>query len=175
MQGNILSIDSDRVAKASPWPHKRLTHYLSRVHMYNSPYGLMKSEVLSKTHLEKSFPGSDHVLMAELAMLGIFVEIPEPLLRIRKHPGRSFTANRTSSALRELFNPGNSKKGLHLDMWSNLHLEVIKSAMIIPPAIRDKVLCTLISLMVPLYWRLRGFGGRQKRKLLERVSKKRQK
>ena len=66
----------------------------------------MRSEVIRKTRLHGSCPMADHVLFAELAMLGVLVEIPEPLLRIRRHPGRTFTANTRASALRELFAPG---------------------------------------------------------------------
>src|SRR4051812_48394840 len=80
--GNVIGMDSDGVALDDSRPHKRLSHLLWRVHMFNCPYGLMRTEVLRQTRLHGLFPMADHVLMAELAMLGVLVEVPEPLLRI---------------------------------------------------------------------------------------------
>src|SRR6185369_16628228 len=88
--GNVQGVDSDGVDSDDPWPHRRLFHYLENVHMYNCPYGLIRAERLRNTRLHGLFFGSDHVLFAELAMLGNLVEIPEPLLRIRRHPGRTY-------------------------------------------------------------------------------------
>jgi glycosyltransferase involved in cell wall biosynthesis len=76
--GNVEGIESDGVDKNDPWPHKRLAHLLRNVHMYNSPYGLIRSDVLRKARLLGLYPMADHVLLAELAMLGVFVEVPEP-------------------------------------------------------------------------------------------------
>jgi glycosyltransferase involved in cell wall biosynthesis len=165
--GNVQWIDSDGVANNDPWPHRRLAYFHRYVHMYNCPYGLIRSKVLRKTRLHGLFPGSDHVLFAELAMLGIFVEIPEPLLRIRRHPGRTFTANKTPSALRELFNPGQGHKFSPLGLKTRMHLELVRSALLVPTSRRDKVLCTAVALAVPPWESFRAFGGRHKRKLLQ--------
>jgi len=48
-------------------------------------YGLMRSAELRKTRLEQDFTGSDRVLLCELAFLGRFYEIPEPLFYKRHH------------------------------------------------------------------------------------------
>jgi glycosyltransferase involved in cell wall biosynthesis len=166
-EGNVQGIDSDGVGNNNPLPHKRLKHFLRYVHMYNSAYGLIRSEALRRTRMHGLFPGSDHVLLAELAMIGRFVEIPCSLLRIRRHPGRSFTANKDFSSLRELFNPGHAKRTSVLGLWGNIHLEVVRSAVLAPLKAHDKVLCTAVALVIPQYWMLRGFGGKQKQKILK--------
>jgi glycosyltransferase involved in cell wall biosynthesis len=55
-------------------------------------YGVVRTEVLRRTPLMGAFPSSDQPLLAELALHGRFIEIPEPLFLHREHPARSMTA-----------------------------------------------------------------------------------
>ena len=112
------------------------------------------------------------VLLAELEMLGILVEIPEPLLRIRRHPGRSWNANKTVRQLRELFDPEQGHRFSALGVWGRVNLELVRSALIIPLKPHDRVLCFAVALVVPQYWNFRNFLGRQKRKILPKLSLK---
>jgi glycosyltransferase involved in cell wall biosynthesis len=169
--GNLDGMDSDGVDLDDPWPHRRLAHLLTRVHMYNSPFGLMRADVLRRTRLHGLYPKADHVLLGELAMLGVFVELREPLLRIRRHPGRTFTANKTASALREIFTPGRGTRLVPVTIRSKMAAEIVKSAMLIPPLLRDKMLCTAVALAVPQWRTFRAFGGRQKQKLLRHLER----
>ncbi len=165
--GNVEGVDSDGIENRDPWPHKRLAHLLRHVHMYNSPYGLIRSAVLSKTRRHGLYPMADHVLLAELAMLGVFVELPEPLLRIRRHPGRTFTANKSSNALRELFKPGQSHRFPLVSIKTQMKAELVRSAMLVPRTLKHKILCTAVALVVPQWRTFRAFGGRQKQKLFK--------
>ena|SRR3989442_1127978 len=162
--GNIQGIDSDGVNSNDPRPHKRLAHLLWQVHMYNSAFGLIRSDMLRKTRLLGLYPGADHVFLAELAMLGVFVEIPEPLLRIRRHPGRTFTANTNPHALRELFTPGKGHRFSPIGIKTRIKLELIRSAVLAPITLRDKMLCTAVAAVTPQWRSFKAFGGRQKRK-----------
>jgi glycosyltransferase involved in cell wall biosynthesis len=163
--GNAQGVDSDGVNSDDPWPHKRLAHLLWHVHMYNSTYGLIRSDMLRKTRLYGLYPMADHVFLAELAMLGVFVEIPEPLLRIRIHPGRSFTTNTDPHALRELFAPGKGHRLSPIGIKTRMELELIRSAVLAPITLRDKMLCTAVAVVTPQWRSFRAFGGRQKQKL----------
>ena len=164
--GNVQGVDSDGVNSNDPWPHKRLAHLLWHVHMYNSPFGLIRSDMMRKTRLHGLYPMADHVLMAELAILGIFVEIPEPLLRIRRHPGRTFTRNKDPLALRELFTPGKGYRFSPIGIRARMELELIRSAALAPLPLRDKMLCTAVAALTPQWRSFKAFGGRQKRKFL---------
>ena len=164
--GNVEGIDSDGVASDDTRAHRRLARFLERIHMYNSGYGMIRSDMLRKTQLFGLYPGADYVLFAELAMLGSFVEITEPLLRIRRHPGRTHTANKSSKALRDLYVPGSAKKFSPFGFRVRMHLEAIRSAVIVPASLRDKLLCTAIAASTPQIRSFRAFGGRQKQKLL---------
>jgi len=161
-------IDSDGVDTDHPWPHRRLARLLANIHMYNCVYGLIRSDMLRKTRLYGRYPMSDHVLFAELAMLGDFVEIPEPLLRIRRHPGRTFTATQDPKRLRELFDPGHGHEFSLLTMQKRVELELVRSAALVPPAFSDKVLCTAVAAAAPQWRNFKNFGGRQKQ-MLQRI------
>jgi len=52
-------------------------------------FGLFRKSVLESTGLLESFPGSDRTIMAELALMGRFYEIPEYLFYSRDHSERS--------------------------------------------------------------------------------------
>lgn len=51
--------------------------------------GLIRSEILRKTRLHGSFPSSDEVLLAQLALLGPFYEISDRLYIYRRHSEQS--------------------------------------------------------------------------------------
>ncbi len=168
--GEVEGIDSDRVDSSDPRPHKRLAHLLWYVHMYNSVYGLIRADVLRRTRLHGLYPMADHVLLAELAMLGAFLELPDPLMRIRRHPGRTFTANKSARALRELFTPGRAHQLMPVSLRSRMKAELVRSAVLVPATRWDKALCTAVALVVPQWRTLRSFGGRQKHKVLRTFS-----
>ena len=161
--GNVVGVDSDGAALDSPSAAKRLAHLVRHVHMFNSVYGLFRSDTLRKTRLHGRYPGSDYVLMGELAMLGSLVEIPEPLLRIRRHPGRSFNANKTPESLRALFAPGQDTSS-RLSLKSRMEYELVRSAWIVPVGLKDKLSCTAVAVVTPQWRTFRAYGGRQKRK-----------
>jgi glycosyltransferase involved in cell wall biosynthesis len=52
-------------------------------------YGLIRSDVLARTGLHPAHYMSDHILLAELALYGRFAEIPEELLHMRIHAGKT--------------------------------------------------------------------------------------
>jgi hypothetical protein len=150
------------VDKNDPRPHVRLAHLLRNIHMYNCPYGLIRSDTMRKTRRHGLYPGADHVLFSELAMLGVFVEISEPLLRIRRHPGRTFTANHNPQALRELFAPGRRHIFPRLSLRTRMEFELMRGALLLPISFRERILCAAVA----AWETFRAFGGRQKRKLL---------
>lgn len=55
-------------------------------------FGLIRREALEGTELHRSYSGSDRTLLAELALRGRFVSVPEPLFMHRDHPERFSSA-----------------------------------------------------------------------------------
>ncbi len=73
----------------SPDPTVRFRDLVVRDHSCISVFGLIRSDALRKTDRIGSYVASDRVLLAQLALLGPFARIDEPLIRHREHGGRS--------------------------------------------------------------------------------------
>jgi glycosyltransferase involved in cell wall biosynthesis len=163
-RSNSIGIRSDLVENRDTRPHRRLAHFLRNLSVYNFTFGLIRSEVLRRTSGYGRFPMSDGILFAELAMLGELREIPEPLLRLRIHSGRSFQAHRAPQALRELFDPSLVGKKSFLSLEGRAHVELMKAAWRTPSGLISKILCFGAALLVPSWRRLKNFGGYNKRR-----------
>ena len=75
------AVDSD--------PVERFRDVLENERVAFSVFGVMRLDVLRSTQLIAPFAGSDWALLAELALLGRFIEIDEELFLHREHPDRS--------------------------------------------------------------------------------------
>jgi glycosyltransferase involved in cell wall biosynthesis len=90
-------------------PHDRLRRLVRNLVLCNAQFGLIRRSALERTRLHGSYPSSDYVLLAELALLGEFWEIPEALFFRREHPAMSRLANRTAADVADLFEPGSER------------------------------------------------------------------
>jgi Glycosyl transferase family 2 len=64
---------------AEPEPHRRMHRLLSTLGETHPMYGLIRTSALARTHLIQGYVGSDRTLLAELSLLGPFVDVPEIL------------------------------------------------------------------------------------------------
>jgi hypothetical protein len=62
---------------------------MSRLERCNAIYGVMRSAVMARTRLMGTFVASDRCFMAELALYGRFIELPERYFLRRYHAGAS--------------------------------------------------------------------------------------
>lgn len=60
-------------------PSERFIKYLNREKINNTMHGIIRSSALRKTSLIRPLPGSDISMVAELSLLGKFIEVPERL------------------------------------------------------------------------------------------------
>src|SRR5579862_2506274 len=81
--GNPLRDYDDKLDLQFATPQQRLAHLLWNLHMCNAPFGLFRTAALRQTRLFGAFPDSDHVFLAEIALLGRVVELPERLFSRR--------------------------------------------------------------------------------------------
>ena len=86
-------------------PHARLRAYLDNYEMSNAIFGVIRHPMLMHTGLLGTYDSSDKVLLAEMAMLGRFWEIPERLFLRRYHEGMSRQANVTPEEVAAWFDP----------------------------------------------------------------------
>ena len=74
----------------SPRAHIRFKSLiLDPDHIVSQASGLMRAEMVGRTVMHGSYPCSDEVFLAHLALLGEFHEIPEHLFYYRIHPKQS--------------------------------------------------------------------------------------
>lgn len=87
-------------------PAVRLRRYLFRAGgECNAVFGLLRADALRKTRLIEPYNASDRVLLAHLALLGRFREVPEELFFRRDHPTTSLRANPDARAVAAWFDP----------------------------------------------------------------------
>jgi glycosyltransferase involved in cell wall biosynthesis len=73
----------------SPRPSERFADLVLTPHWSFWSFALMRTEMLNRTDLIGSYTSSDRVLLAQLALLGRFVQVPEVAFLSRDHPERA--------------------------------------------------------------------------------------
>ncbi|HEY9335232.1 MAG TPA: glycosyltransferase family 2 protein [Kribbella sp.] len=76
-------------------------------------YGVMRTDVLRKVKPHGSFYHADQVFMAEVALHGRFLQVPEWLYFRRHHDGRALQANPTISSWSRNLDPRRSNRLVH--------------------------------------------------------------
>lgn len=84
----FIGLDSTKRPLDSSHAHKRFQGVLD-TGWCNEVFGVIRSHALRDTPLLRPFYGADKVLLAELASMGRFAIIPEPLFHNRRHPEQS--------------------------------------------------------------------------------------
>lgn len=88
-QSATLDVHDSRLRGSdSPRASARFSALAIRPHQATDLDGVIRAAALRRTPLIGPFPGSDRALLAELALLGRFLQIREPLFMTREHPGR---------------------------------------------------------------------------------------
>jgi glycosyltransferase involved in cell wall biosynthesis len=131
----------DGVDLRAPTPHERLRSLVENLVLGNPMFGLARRSALERTRLNGSFPSSDYVLLAELALLGEIREVPEPLFLRRDHPGASRQAHAAGEDLAEWFEPGGGQRPVR--EFTRLFTEHLRSIHSLPLGRRERLRCYL--------------------------------
>ncbi|NHZ70177.1 MAG: glycosyltransferase [Proteobacteria bacterium] len=86
-------------------PCARLRGYLDNYKMSNPIFGVIRRNLLTRTSMLGSYASSDKVLMAEMAIVGKFWELPDRLFLRRYHEEMSRKANVTPDEVAAWFDP----------------------------------------------------------------------
>ncbi|GEL20813.1 glycosyltransferase family 2 protein [Pseudonocardia asaccharolytica] len=95
--GNIVGTFDYTMATGSPHPPERFRSLLFAPGG-DDFYGVIRTDVLRRTPLNGSYHHSDRTIVAELALLGPFHQVPELLYFRRDHPDRAERACPTKRA-----------------------------------------------------------------------------
>ena len=89
VERDVTSGDDFGRLAASTRPHDRLRAAIFHYSLKGLPiFGLGRTEAFERTLLNRSFYGTDKVIVAELALQGRIIEVPEVLFFRRTHAGR---------------------------------------------------------------------------------------
>jgi len=103
--GEVIEHYPNRLNLQSPYPHMRLQGLFDGPGLCNPVFGLIRMSALTQTTLIESYVDSDRVLLGQLALLGKFQEVPEPLFFRRMHSQTSVAANLDRSSRLAWFDP----------------------------------------------------------------------
>ncbi len=157
LDGNTSSVTPYEVQRQlnSPRPHLRYYRILVDTCWAYEIHGLMRSSVLRQTPLIASYPSSDYPLLAQLALFGPFIEVPEHLSLQRLHPAQSTSLDRFRRA--EWFNPGRNGR-LTFPPWK-LFWEYLRCIRATPLPVVERLWCYFHLLCWPAWehnWRKLG-------------------
>ncbi|MBL4898779.1 MAG: glycosyltransferase family 2 protein [Colwellia sp.] len=96
-------------------PIERMLYVMDNLRLNNIMNGIFRSDALKQSQLIIPFLASDNCLMAEVALYGSFLEVPE-FLFYRQMDEESSTSMQGEDAVREHYNP-NSKKPMRFQNW----------------------------------------------------------
>lgn len=107
--GREIEPFNDQLDLRQSTPHARLRGYLNRYRMSNAIFGVLRTQMLKRTSMLGGYASSDKVLIAEMAMLGQFWEVPERMFLRRVHEGMSRKANVTPDEVAQWFDPNHPR------------------------------------------------------------------
>ncbi|MBI3853198.1 MAG: glycosyltransferase family 2 protein [Verrucomicrobia bacterium] len=126
-----------------PRPHQRLADVLRTVEWAPAQNGLFRRDVLKKTRLIDAFIASDYVLLAEIALRGEILQIPEVLFQKRFHLGISIKANKNLTDFQAWIDPSRRTHRRFLSPRLHLGIEFARSISRSSMPQSERLLCYL--------------------------------
>jgi glycosyltransferase involved in cell wall biosynthesis len=132
-------------------PSERLLFAILAGHFANAGLGVIRTEALRRTRLLPRYAGGDFRLLAELSLLGKFVEIPEQLYVRRIHKGSTGGNVGNTGWLRRYWS--GSRPGMRAPYWRLCrdHVGIVLGAPI--PAPRKAILLGRFGRDMASHWR----------------------
>ena len=146
---NAVKMPENDIESLELRPSERFRHICLKLCLNNTQYGLIRRAALMQTRLDRPYPHGDLVLMAELAMLGKFVVLPETLLLRRVSP-ENWTGMMSTEQVDSLIWPG--AKPRHPALIIRRHLDYVRSALTSPVQFSERFRAAAFALRFA-YWR----------------------
>ncbi len=157
----------DSIATTANSASVRLWHVLWWVLHGQACYGVIRSSFLRRVRPCVSV-ADDWVLLAQLAMLGKIVEVPEVLFRLRRHPANTWNGATTPLQVLQWHNPEASRLEKVLPFRVAIMVEHMKSVSCLPLTLTEKMSCMPVACFTPplrnfWIWALRKTGPLRKK------------
>lgn len=101
--GEEIGLYDDRLDLRETSLTRRMVHFASKWRLCNPVFGVIRSDVLDRTSLIGAYPSSDVTLLGELALLGRYLELDQPLFRRRIHARSSRQGELTMEEVEQWF------------------------------------------------------------------------
>lgn len=137
-EGRLVGEYADGFDLRSPRASERLLQCLASTGRCNPMFGLVRAEALRKTQLVGSYVASDYILLAQLALIGEFYELPQYLFFNRDHPYRSGHALHSLREHAAWYDP--TRRGMPKRWW-RLMIEYCRSIARAPLDARERMRC----------------------------------
>ncbi len=121
----------------------RFTHILCNMKLVNPIYGVIRTPLLRRAHPMGVFHSADRIMLAELALLGKFVLIPEPLFFYRMSEESTMHLRPPAEQVRHLEPDATSPPP-----WQNWKFQasLFRDAVVSAPSGAEKVAATVFAL-----------------------------
>lgn len=149
--GAVIQLYDGDVDAMQVRPSERFKRVRREMALNNLQSGLLRTDALHKTRLERVYPGGDLVFMAELALLGRFKLLPQSLFYRRIGAGSSTNAL-SSGDLRTFWNPS-ATGHRSFPLW-RMHIDSLYAVSTAPVALDEKARAIYIELRNILWHRL---------------------
>lgn len=136
---NLEIYDSRLSGTTDPRAPTRFAAVTLLPHPCNEICGLIRRRALKRKNPFGVFHGADRALLAELALYGQFIQLREPLLKMRLHPHR-YTESRTRPEDRLVWHDTDRAGKSHLPTW-RLYLEYLTMVWTTLPSPHERLLC----------------------------------
>jgi glycosyltransferase involved in cell wall biosynthesis len=174
--GRMITIDSAGVplqqveigaGLSSAAPHRRFARCVLRENCVHSALGLFRTSALRQTLMSQPYYGSDHPMMAEVALVGELYEIPACLFFRRVHPKSSLKANRDHRSLSLWFDSSMKNRGQN-PFWLRYQQFIRCVLRHREIGLWEQGLCLVILQCWPLL-QFRNWAGEKRHRLMQRL------
>ena len=135
-------LDPQDIAVHDDQPAERFLRMMRHHARNNAQAGIIRRRALAKTRLNRPYPHSDRVLMAEIAAQGKFHVVDEPLLYRRFNRETSSAQALDKRQLREFLAPERNGFLAHFEMWSQ-QIDFLYTSLRLPIPVRERLRLSL--------------------------------
>lgn len=148
--GSVVQAYDGDVDAMHARPSERFKRVRRELALNNVQSGLIRTDALRKTRLERVYPGGDLVLVAELALLGRLRLLPQPLF-FRRIGAASSTNALSDSDLKTFWNPAATSSRSYF-LW-RMHFDSLYAVSAAPIPMGEKLRAAFVELRNILWHR----------------------